>query len=678
MNSATSIIKMVKPIVLLLCAAAAAFVSANPRVPAIFGDNMVLQAGAKVPIWGWADPHERIDFQFAGNHRTVFAGKDGFWQIELRNLQAGGPHEMTIKGNSTLSFKNILIGEVWLASGQSNMEWAWNFFPESKRGPVGEADFPEIRFFMVAKKASGELLTDVQGQWVVCTPESMKTFSLVAFHFARELYTNIKRPVGIIGSYWGGTPAEAWTRMGALEAMPETKPMADHYKAVAANYEGALADYKRKLEDWNRKALFQDNDNHIFMIGYANPTFDDTAWPTLKLPQGWEQSGKKELDIDGAVWFRTQVQIPAEWAKRNLILQLGAIDDYDVTYFNGVQVGSTGMDVPDAWQKQRVYNIPANMVKAGTATIAVRVLDTAGGGGIHQGPLQLSVEDLSAGPISLATAWKYKIEGSRPTLLQSFWATRPQQPYGPGSAVSPTNLWNGMIHPLVPYGIKGFIWYQGESNAGRAYQYRSLFPGMIKDWRMGFANPSAPFYFVQLANFMNRDAEPGESEWAELREAQTMTLRLKNTGMAVAIDVGEAGDIHPADKKSVGERLARWALNHDYGMADVVPSGPLYRSHKVQGDRIVLEFDFAEKGLATVSGQPLRGFAIAGADRKFVWAQSKIVGSQVVVWSPEVKSPVAVRYGWANNPAVNLINKAGLPASPFRTDNWPGLTVDRR
>jgi len=235
-----------------------------------------------------------------------------------------------------------------------------------------------------------------------------------------------------------------------------------------------------------------------------------------------------------------------------------------------------------------------------------------------------------------------------------------------------------MIHPLVPYGIKGFIWYQGESNAGRAYQYRSLFPGMIKDWRMGFANPNAPFYFVQLANFMARGAEPEESEWAELREAQTMTLRLKNTGMAVAIDVGEAGDIHPADKKSVGERLARWALNRDYGIADVVPSGPIYRSHRVEGDRIVVEFDFAEKGLATVSGQPLRGFAIAGADRKFVWAQSKIVGDKVVVWSPEVKSPVAVRYGWANNPAVNLINKAGLPASPFRTDTWPGLTVDRR
>jgi sialate O-acetylesterase len=664
---------MVKPIALLLCAAAAAFASADPRVPAIFGDHMVLQAGGKVPIWGWAEPYERIDFEFAGNHRTVFAGRDGFWQVELRNLQTGGPHEMTIKGNSTLQFKNILIGEVWLASGQSNMEWAWNYFPENKKPAVGETDFPDIRFFMVAKKASGELQTDVQGKWVVCNADTMKDFSLVGFFFARELYTNIKRPVGIIGSYWGGTPAEAWTRMGALEAMPETKPMADHYKAVAANYEGALADYQRKLAEWDRKVRFQDPGNSGFTQGYANPAFDDSVWRTLKQPAAWEDLGKPEWDIDGIVWYRRKFDIPQEWAGRSLILNLGQIDDVDVTYFNGVQIGTTS-----GWEKPRVYTIPGDQVKAGSATIAVRILDTGGKGGIVAGPIQVVPEDRSPGPIKLDGDWKYKIEASRPTPPPSFWAGQPQQPYGPGSAVSPTNLWNGMIHPLVPYGVRGFIWYQGESNAGRAYQYRSLFPGMIKDWRMGFANPNAPFYFVQLANFMARGAEPEESEWAELREAQTMTLRLKNTGMAVAIDVGEAGDIHPADKKSVGERLARWALNRDYGMADVVASGPIYRSHGIEGDRIVLEFDFAEMGLATTSGQPLRGFSIAGADRKFVWAESKIVGSKVVVWSPQVREPKAVRYGWANNPAVNLINKAGLPASPFRTDSWPGLTVDRR
>ncbi|MBC8063706.1 MAG: 9-O-acetylesterase, partial [Chlorobia bacterium] len=397
-----------------------------------------------------------------------------------------------------------------------------------------------------------------------------------------------------------------------------------------------------------------------------------------KLPAGWEQSGKPDLDIDGAVWFRKQIQVPAEWADRDLILQLGPIDDNDVTYFNGVEIGSTGLDVPESWQKPRSYNVPARLVKAGNAVIAVRVMDSAGGGGIYAGPMTLVPEGLSSGPINLATDWKYLVEASRPTLPPSFWNTQPQQPYGPGSAVAPTNLWNGMIHPLLPFAIKGAIWYQGESNAGRAYQYRSLFPGMIKDWRSAWGRGDFPFYYVQLANFMAKTPEPVESEWAELREAQTMTLNLRNTGMALAIDIGEAADIHPFNKSAVGERLARWALARDYGQTDIVASGPFYKSHEVASGQIVLSFEFAEMGLASLSGQALKGFAIAGEDRKFVWAQAKIVGSQVVVSSPLVRNPVAVRYAWSNNPDCNLINKAGLPASPFRTDSWPGLTIDRR
>jgi len=670
MNSASSITKMVKPIALLLCAAGASLAFAHPKMPAIFGDNMVLQAGMKVPIWGTADPHERVDIEFAGNHRTVYAGKDGYWSIELRNLSPGGPHTMTVRGKSTLEFKNVLVGEVWLASGQSNMEWNWNLFPPAKKPEIGATDFPDIRLFQVVKRASGDPTTELQGQWVVCNEQNVKAFSLVAFHFARSVHERIKTPMGIIGSYWGGTPAEAWTRLGALDAMPETKPIADHYRAIAANYDQALADYRRKLDDWMKKVRLQDPQNLGFPRGYAGPYFDDSAWPTLAQPAAWEDLRRPEWDIDGIVWFRKRIEIPQEWAGRPLTIQMGNIDDVDVTYFNGVQVGTT-----DGWEKPRHYTVPADQVKAGPAVIAVRIHDSGGKGGIVAGPMQIISEGTT---IKLDGDWKFQIEASRPTPPPSFWAGQPQQPYGPGSAVSPTNLYNGMIHPLLPYAIRGAIWYQGESNANRAYQYRALFPGMIKDWRMGFARPDMPFYFVQLANFMNREGEPGESEWAELREAQTMTLRLKNTGMAVAIDVGEAGDIHPPDKKSVGERLARWALNRDYGFKDVVPSGPLYSGHRVEGDRMVVSFDFAEGGLASVSGRPLQGFAIAGSDRKFVWAQAKIVGSQVVVWSPEVQSPAAVRYGWGNNPSVNLINRAGLPASPFRTDSWPGLTVDRR
>lgn len=669
---------MIKPIASFACLAFATIALADPKLPAIFGDNMVLQSGGKAPIWGSADPHERIDVDIDGQHRTVYAGSDGYWSVEMRNLPVGGPYTLVVKGKTTLEFKNVLVGEVWLASGQSNMEWAWNFFPQNKKPAFGEADFPKIRFFMVTKKASGEPAPDVQGQWVECSAESMKGFSLVGFHFARTLHQKLNVPIAIIGSYWGGTPAEAWTRMSALDAMPETKPMADHYRAVAGNYEQAMAEYQKKLEEWNKKARFADPGNQGISRGYANQTYDDSTWPSVKLPVGWEQSGKKDLDIDGVVWFRKEINIPQEWANRDLILELGPIDDNDVTYFNGTQVGITGPDVPESWQKPRVYNIPAKWVRGGSATIAVRVWDSAGGGGIYSGPMRVVPEGLSSGPIDLASDWKYMIEAGRPTLPASFWNNQPQQPYGPGSAVAPTNLWNGMIHPLVPFAIKGVIWYQGESNAGRAYQYRSLFPGMIKDWRQAWGRGDFPFHFVQLANFMARKEEPGESEWAELREAQTMTLRLRNTGMAVAIDVGEAGDIHPVNKVAVGERLARLALAKDYHQADVVPSGPLYKIHFQHDGKIGIHFDYADMGLATVSGQPLKGFAIAGADRKFVWAEAKIVGSQVLVWSPQVKNPVAVRYGWGDNPWVNLINKAGLPASPFRTDSWPGLTVDRR
>ncbi len=669
---------MTKPIVAACFLCFSPFALADPKLPNIFGDNMVLQAGTKVPIWGTADPFERVDITVAGNHRTIYASKDGYWEVELRNLAAGGPYTLTVAGKATREFTNVLVGEVWLASGQSNMEWSWNHFASNKRPEVGEADFPEIRLFQVTKKASGEPVKDVEGKWVVCNPDSMKGFSLVGFHFARALHRSLKQPVGIIGSYWGGTPAEAWTRMSALESMPETKPMADHYRAIAQNYEQALADYQRKLAEWTARARFTDAGNKGFGEGFALSNFDDITWPQVKLPGHLERMGKPDLDIDGAVWFRRKVDIPADWAGRDLKIELGPIDDADVTYFNGVQVGETALTVADSWMRPRSYIVPAKYVMAGSAMIAVRIFDTTGAGGLYQGPMSLAPVGIASNPMDISGMWKYHIEAGRPTLPRSFWNTQPQQPYGPGSAVAPTNLWNGMIHPLIPFAIKGAIWYQGESNAGRAYQYRSLFPGMIKDWRMAWARPDFPFYFVQLANFMARDAEPVESEWAELREAQTMTLRLKNTGMAVAIDVGEAGDIHPVNKLAVGERLARLALNRDYGIKDIVPSGPMYRSMQVEQGRVILDFDFADMGLATTSGKALKGFAIAGADRKFVWADAKIVGSQVVVSSPMVKGPVAVRYGWANNPEVNLINKSGLPASPFRTDTWPGLTVDRR
>lgn len=665
-----------KKLVPFLSLALAAVASANPTVPPIFGDNMVLQQATKVPVWGKADPEERIDVDVAGQRKLVYAGKDGRWSVEFHNLPLGGPYTMTVKGKTTLTFKNVLVGEVWVASGQSNMEMTSTWLG-NRQVNLGKADFPEIRFFAVERNASGTPQEDFKGRWVVCDPETMKYFSMVGFFFARRLYTELHQPIGIVGTYWGGTPAEAWTRMSSLETFEDCKSMVDHYRAISRDYEGTMAEYRKKLAEWQDKALFKDTGNRGEAEGWAKADLDDSNWLPIPMPAMWENSGKSDLDIDGIVWFRRAFDLPADWNNRDLILSLGSIDDYDITYVNGVKVGETPPGTENSWMKPRIYTIPASVLKPGRNVVAVRAYDSMGAGGFGGGPLQIVPEGLSAGPMKIEGEWRYKVEAGRPTLPQSFFNAQPQQPYGPGSAVAPSNLWNGMVNPLIPYAFKGAIWYQGESNADRAYQYRSLFPGMIRDWRMAWGRGDFPFYFVQLANFMNRKDEPEESAWAELREAQTMTLRLRNTGMAVAIDIGEAGDIHPRDKENVGERLARWALARDYAKT-IEASGPLYKGSRVEGNRVRIFFTHAESGLASMSGDALKGFAIAGEDKKFVWAQAKIEGNAVVVWSPSVAKPLAVRYAWANNPACNLINKAGLPASPFRTDSWAGVTINNR
>jgi len=662
-----------------LALAFAALASADPTLQPIFGDNMVLQQNTKVPVWGKADPDERIDVDIAGQHKLVYAGKDGSWSVEFHNLPLGGPYTMTVKGkNKTLTFANVLVGEVWVASGQSNMEMTSTWLGPNRQINIGKTDFPQVRFFAVERRASGTPVEDLKGQWVVCNAETMKNFSLASFFFARRLNEEIHQPIGVIGTYWGGTPAESWTRMSTLETLDDCKSMVDHYRAIAKDYEGTMAEYQKKLSDWNDKIFFRDPGNTGEPQGWAKPDFDDSNWPKLALPASWESSGHPDLDIDGIVWFRRSFDLPADWQNRDLTLMLGPIDDYDVTYVNGTKVGETPPGTANSWMVPRVYKIPASLLKPTHNVVAVRAYDSFGTGGINGGPLQVVADGPNGGTIKIDGDWTYHIEASRPTPAQNSLPPQPQQPYGPGSAMSPGNLWNGQVNPIVPYAFKGVIWYQGESNADRAYQYRSLFPGMIRDWRMAWGRGDFPFYFVQLANFMNRKDEPSESQWAELREAQTMALRLKNTGMALAIDVGEAGDIHPRNKEAVGERLARWALHNEYGQKDLETSGPIYKGSRVEGNRIRIFFTHAESGLASLSGEDLKGFAIAGDDKKFVWAQAKVEGSTVVVWNPSVAKPTAVRYAWADNPACNLINKAGLPASPFRTDSWPGLTINNR
>jgi xylan 1,4-beta-xylosidase len=493
----------------------------------------------------------------------------------------------------------------------------------------------------------------------------------VAYFFGQEVHRALGGKVGLVHSSWGGTPAEAWTSRSALEKEPSLRPLVADFD-LALNDAEARKTFAARLEAWEAANYHRDVSNDGLAKGWAAPETDTSGWKRMDLPQQWERAG---LPIDGAVWFRRAVEIPAAWAGRDLRLSLGALDDFDTTYFAGEEIGRTGKETPGYWSVPRQYTVPRRLVRAGRALLAVRVFDHHGGGGFSgvAPDLWIAPADSTGAKVPLAGPWEYQVERGLPPSTPDF-ATQPRYP-SPDNANSPTVLYGAMIAPLTPLAIRGALWYQGESNADAAFQYRALFPVMIRDWRRAWGRGDFPFLFVQLANYMARSAEPGESAWAELREAQAMTLALPKTGMAVAIDIGEAGDIHPKNKQDVGARLARWALADTYGQP-IVKSGPLYRSFSVEGAAVRVRFDHGE-GLATADGALPKGFAVAGPDRKWRWAEARIDGDTVVVSSPEVPRPVAVRYAWADNPEATLRNAAGLPASPFRTDDWPMLTAPR-
>ncbi len=635
---------------------------ADVKLPAIVGDNMVVQRDAKVRIWGWAEPGEQVTVTMAGKSASAKTSADGRWEVMIGPYAAGGPHRMTIAGKKTVTLENVLVGEVWVGSGQSNMEWP---LVNAKNGPdeVSRANYPEIRHFTVTKATSLDPREDVEGHWVVCSPDTAGSFSAVAYFFGRELNQTLKVPVGLIHTSWGGTPAEAWTRREALVADSQFQPMV---KALASSLESlptAQKEYEAAIVEWNRKNMLQDPGNKGFDLGYARDEFADADWQTAKMPQYFESTG---LAIDGSVWYRKAFDVPAAWAGKDLALSLGPIDDFDTTYVNGTKVGGIGEETPNFWMVPRKYTVPGSLVRAGRNVIAVRVFDHTGNGGFGGSAGDLWLRPAAGGDmVSLAGDWRYKVEtGAAPIMVD--YSTQPVAPPGAGNPNSPTVLYNAMIAPLTPYTIRGAIWYQGEANADRGRQYQTLFPTMIRDWRKMWGEGDFPFYFVQLANWQPRKAEPAESHWAELREAQTMTLREPQTGMAVTIDIGETDDIHPRNKQDVGRRLALWALAKTYGTKTEF-SGPLYASYGVESNKIRVRFSHAE-GLRTKDGAPVEGFAIAGADGKFVWAKASVEKDSVVVWSDAVAEPKAVRYAWADNPVTNLYNGAGLPASPFRTD----------
>jgi sialate O-acetylesterase len=643
---------------------------AEVRLPALIGSHMVLQRDRPVRLWGWGLAGENVRVSAGAASGQATTGPDGRWSIELPAQPASGPHTVSISGQSTIMLQDVWFGEVWVASGQSNMEWA---LAQANGGrEAADAGCTDLRLFTVVKATSLRPKDDVGGQWLPCDATSAASFSAVAFFFGKEIAPALGVKVGLIHSSWGGTPAEAWTSREGLASSPVLQPMVADFEAALSNPEAQKA-FAARLEAWEKANYPQDSGNDGAAQGWQKPATSTADWKQMDLPQQWEKAG---LAIDGAVWFRRSIDIPAAWAGKDLRLSLGSLDDFDVTYFGGEQIGRTGRETPGYWSTPRRYTVPGRLVTAGRSLIAVRVFDHFGGGGFSgvTPDLWIAPIDASAQAIPLAGPWEYRVERALPPATPDF-ASQPRA-LSPDNPNSPTVLFGAMIAPLTPLTIRGVIWYQGENNAGAAFQYRTLFPALIRDWRRAWGRGDFPFLFVQLANYMQRSDQPGESAWAELRDAQLLALALPKTGMAVAIDIGEAGDIHPRNKKDVGARLARWALADTYGKA-VVKSGPLYEEFVPEGAALRVRFKHAT-GLTTRDRQPARSFAIAGMDRVWRRAQARIDGDSVVVSSPEVPLPVAVRYAWADNPDATLVNADGLPASPFRTDDWPGLTGPRR
>jgi len=642
------------------------------HMPALFSDNMVLQRGQSLPFFGTAAAGTKIDVTMNGHHASTVAKTDGTWNVSLRPMAAGGPYTATVAGDGTLTLRNVMVGEVWLCSGQSNMERRVSEADQSEAAQA-EAD-PAIRMFTVTRSSLENPGADVAGTWVPAASDTVLNFSAVGYWYASILHKKLGVPIGIIHSSWGGTPGEAWIPRRTLRNSPTFAPMVDQYLTGLHDFPERKAKFDREFAEWKEKVYHTDISNDGFGMGYQDPDKDVSSWKQVTLPNLMEVT--EGQDMDGAVWYRKTVELPPDWTAKDLRISLGPISDFDITYINGRRIGSVDDHYQYPYAVQRVYPIPPALAKGGTNVIAVRVFNQYGRGGFTGGAPLMKIyrHDGMDDPVSLAGPWLSKVERFIQPATPEVVASQPPPPYGPGHPWAPGGLFNGMISAMIPYAIKGAIWYQGEANVDRAYQYRELLPMLIEDWRKRWGQGDFPFYIVQLANYTQRVDQPGESNWAELREAQSMALKLPNTGLATIIDIGEANDIHPKNKLEVARRLSLIALDHEYGERSIF-SGPIFRKVKFEGAEAHLEFDSLGDGLKTSDGIAVAGFTIAGEDRKFYWGTSKIVGNTVVVSCPYVAKPVAIRYGWANNPYVNLVNSVGLPASPFRTDDWPGITV---
>ncbi|HLP38159.1 sialate O-acetylesterase [Lacibacter sp.] len=621
-------------------------------LPKVFGDSMVLQRDVAIPVWGNAVPGTSIVAQLGKIRAATKADSKGKWMIRFPKFKAGGPYTLKIsesgKANSSIELKGILIGDVWLASGQSNMEWQVQQSKDAK-SEIAKANYPNIRFLFVEHDIKLTPQTDfAAGQWKTCDTNNVKQFSAVAYYFARKIHKEQNIPIGIIQSTWGGTPVESWTSRDMLLSSPITK------NATLANDTLTVQHFANDSLNMTRfwDIVYQPQNNADKTIPL--PDYNDAAWPSVEMPRLVKDFGIG--NYEGMMWMRKKITLPASFGGKDLVLNIGHPEMNYSLYFNGVEICKT------IWNNnpKQSYTIPASIVKNGENTISLRIAMLWGGGGLNPPADNIYITD-GNDKVTLAGSWLYNkdIETTMPKIHNYHYY--------------PSVLFNAMINPVIPYGIKGFIWYQGEANDGDAYNYRKLFPMMINDWRQRWQQGSLPFLYVQLANFKKAKDLPSESEWAELREAQTMTLSLPNTAMACIIDIGDADDIHPINKQEVGRRLALHASKLIYKQ-NTIASGPVYKSFKKEGNQIRISFTNTGTGLSTKDDTEIKGFAIAGKDKKFYWANAVIKGNEVVVYCDKVTEPEAVRYAWADNPDCNLVNSAGLPAIPFRTDTWKGIT----
>jgi sialate O-acetylesterase len=624
---------------------------AEVRLAPIFGDHMVLQRHQSIPVWGWADPGELVRLELNQQRSDAQADSQGRWRAVFAAEQAGGPYHLSVAASNTVVVNDVLIGEVWLAGGQSNMEWSVAQSRDAE-AEIAQSNWPQIRHIKISKTLAFTPKDSTgAASWKVGAPEDVGQFSAAGYYFARKLHRELGVPIGIVNATWGGTNIETWISAQTLETQSDFNMRL--MPADAASFE---ASYNARMWEvvsrWRQGTAAESSP----LTNWQSLELDDSVWPKLRAPGYWEEQGLK--DLDGVIWYRRTLELSTAQAASAATLHLGMVDDCDETFVNGMPVGKTC-----GWDMQRRYNLPAKMLRAGRNVIAVRVTDTGGGGGFH-GQADAMQLHTANGRVALAGTWRAEVES---VMRKGF----------PAPNDLPTLAFNAMIKPIAGFPVKGVIWYQGESNVPRAHQYAQTFPMLIADWRMQWGQPTLPFYFVQLASFLPlKDNSLRGSTWAELRDAQLQTLKVPRTGMVVSTDVGDANSIHPLNKQAIGQRLALHALKNEYGKSELVASGPLYRAMRVRVRQIEINFTEIGSGLIISSDSTqLLGFTIADQSGQFRPAQAQISGNSVIVHSPKIAHPKAVRYGWFDNPQeANLFNREGLPASPFRTDNWPLLT----